>query len=502
MAVQSLTVRFLGDAKHLTREVSSLKKTLRFSAVAAGAAAATLAIGGIAKVLGESAGAAIEFEAEMSSVYSLMGGASQATRQRVAEDVRVIAKGFGIDIPTAARMAYDAISNGVSPDQLHEFTTAVGKTATGVGSSLDSIGKLFLVTKANFQDIAEADIGNVIANAVKYGAANGEQMAKNLGDILALSKGVGMSFGDAAMAYSALVGTSGAEGAKTQLGAVLSAITNKSTLFAKIGISADSVGRDGVIGTVRKLQAAIGRNPVKLNTFFADKEAKLGYQNLLNVLPLIAKGVQGIKFDKDTLALMFGEKTDNLRFQTAQLRSYWHDIGIQIGTQMVPSLKEAVEKLKGFADRKEDIAEIARLAGLFATAMVTAADAAARGFAGLARAGNWIGDIIMEPAESAVAKRNKIDKAVTKEDVSTGYLGRLKQMDIQLSRAYFGDAWNTTAYQKETNAAARGTERYRLFEETKNKIAMARTDAAMGEYGDIPALLKTIAENTRKVKAE
>jgi TP901 family phage tail tape measure protein len=500
MARQDLTVRFLGDSKPLRKEAAGLKKALAFGAVAAAAIVVAKALNGIYKGLKHSAKAAAQFEQEMSYVQSLMIGQSKTMKEEVNKQTREIAKEFGISIPQAAKLAGDAISNGINPEDMKDYATEVGKTAIAIGASLADTGKLFLKVKANFRDLEDSEIGNTIANAIKYGAANGGELAANLGDVLAIAKGIGVAMGDSAMAYSALVGTSGAEGAKTQLGELMAAISNDSQKFASIGITAEFIKSDGIMGVVKKLQGVINGSPIKLHKYLGTKNAKLGFQNLLSQMPLLKAGIAGIKFDKDTRDLMFGERTSTLTFQMNQLKAILNDIAIQVGSGMLTAIRDVVIEFRKLADSKEDIQAMAEAARDLAIVLGWCAKSAIKTVTALQKSKKSIwkrhGKVGAWVAEKLLADPNA-GKANTDKDVRVARMGLARKNIQEIDREYWGKRiWNKAG--KEEQA----TPKYQEYMQNRT-VHMQKYIKNTDNKNDFMAkqYLEIIAKNTEKVEA-
>ena len=171
--------------------------------VAAGAATAATALAGIA-IAGTRA--AIDFEAGMREVFTLLPQLSAESRDKMSADVQAFAAEAGVLPDEVVPALYQAISAGVPQDNVFEFLRVANAAAVGGVTDLETaVDGITSVVNAYGSDvISAAEASDLMFTAVKLGKTTFGELSASLFNVIPQASALGVEFGDVTAALAAM----------------------------------------------------------------------------------------------------------------------------------------------------------------------------------------------------------------------------------------------------------------------------------------------------------
>lgn len=326
--------------------------------------------------LGASAKAAIDFESSMADVAKV-AGFNQEQTQAFGLELRKMSRELPVSAAGLAAIAESGAQLGVAQDQLTDFTTITAKMGTAFSVSADvageSIAKLMNVYGLNLDGVESmGDAINQISNNTAASAAEIVEAATRIG-------GVTQTFGLTSTEASALAATfiqmgNAPEVASTAINSMLpllQAATGQTERFQdgleSVGISAEQMetmvadNATGAIDTLIKKLAELDprEQALAINQMFgAGADAR--------ALGTLANNAEAFS---ETLALVgneaafagsmqeeFAVRSATTANQIQLLKNNAVDMGIAIGSVMLPAINNVVETLGPMIERFSDFA--------------------------------------------------------------------------------------------------------------------------------------------------
>ena len=332
--------------KGLGKHVDALKGKLTLLGVAAAAAMGALAVASVKT--------AASFEKTMSESVALAGLLPEEV-DKVTAALLKLAPAMGKSPQELAEAFYFASSSGLDTAEALAFVTEGAKAAAaGLGETKTIVDATTSVMNAYALSADQAGrVTDTLVATVRAGKGEPEELAAAIGKVIPAASLMGVSFEEvgASMAVMTRSGMDAQESA-TALRGVLMALLNPGAEAAGVlkamGTSADEVRKAikerGLAGVLIEMMEATGGNVEAIADLIPNVRALTGalataaskpeeYAEVLDEL----KGALGITEEA------FAEATNTFAFKSAQVGAAFGVLKIQIGTALLPVLKDLAD---------------------------------------------------------------------------------------------------------------------------------------------------------------
>lgn len=146
------------------------------------------------------------FEKGMNEVFTLLPGISQDSMAEMTKQVKQFSKDFGALPEQVVPALYQALSAGVSKDNVFEFLEVTQKAAEGGVTQLKTaVDGISSVVNAYGSDvIGAAQASDLMFTAVRMGKTNFEQLSQSLFNVIPTASALGVQFGDVTAAMASM----------------------------------------------------------------------------------------------------------------------------------------------------------------------------------------------------------------------------------------------------------------------------------------------------------
>jgi len=293
MAQQDLRVNIKGDASGLTTALSSAQGKLKSfgskmssigSSLQTRLALPLLAIGGAATKM------AFDFDRSMTQIKSLVGVAGDEV-DAMGQKVKQMAIATGISSAEAADALFFITSAGLRGDEaMQTLEASLKAAAVGLGETKTIADLATSAMNAYGSDtLSASNATDILVAAVREGKLEASELAGAMGGVIPIASSMGVEFHEigAAMAGMSRTGTNAANAA-TQLNAILMSIqkptSEAESLLATMGMTftdiEKSVGKDGLIVTLKNLKGELEANNLRFKDLFPNVRAIKGLLDL------------------------------------------------------------------------------------------------------------------------------------------------------------------------------------------------------------------------------
>ena len=332
-----LTAGFSGAGSSATKFAGTLAKA---------GAAAGLAVAGVGVAAGKMA---MDFQAEMANVGTLLGKEGSGRVKELGEDIKRLAQETGKPLSDLSGGLYQTISAlGDSDDSMKILEIAAKGAAAGLADTNSVVDLLGATMKGYGTVNAEAaqKVSDLAFQTVKLGVTTMPELAATMGRVVPLASTLGVSMETLFGATATLTGVTGntAE-VTTQLRATMQALINPTdqmaALLTKTGFASGeaAIRSFGFQGTLDKLKEATGGNNQALAKAFGSVEA------LGAVLALT--GAQSASFTEKTQAMTnangasaeaFKIQQGSVKAMLDRLKQTLAVVMVNLGEQFLPML--------------------------------------------------------------------------------------------------------------------------------------------------------------------
>lgn len=200
-----IDVKILGDNRGLSQALGdSESKIGNFAANTAKIVAGAAVAAGAVVVKG--AFAAIDFDAEMREVFTLLPGITDDAMSSMSGSVKKFSTDFGVLPDKVVPSLYQALSAGVPQDNVFEFLEVAQKAAKGGVAELETaVDGISSVVNAYGSDILNAtEASDLMFTAVRLGKTDLDQLSSSLFNVTPTAAALGVGFGDVTAALATL----------------------------------------------------------------------------------------------------------------------------------------------------------------------------------------------------------------------------------------------------------------------------------------------------------
>ena len=366
----------------ISADAQQFYKTVKRVGAVAGQAAKYLAGLGVAGGV-FSVREALRFSKGMAEVRTILK-LSDAEFNRLKVDVRGVAKELGLSMPDAVAATYQAISSGVPKDNVIDFLRTAGKSAiagvTDVATAVDG-----LTTVMNSYGIEAKDaerVSDLMFTVVKDGKINFKELSDTIGRAAPMAKASGTAMEEMAAAVATLAKIEKPEQAITDLNAVMVEAATAGTPLLKFIAQFKGKTLSEIIGAGLNRRAAAGMailagNATVLATELDNMKTSTGATN-------------------DAFDIMGADAS----FAVSQLRTQIQDMGVAIGTELLPQVVELSQAFTAWLANKDNLDGIVGSVQNLADLMSRLREDASFVFGFLGKAGQGIANVTGNLEES------------------------------------------------------------------------------------------------------
>ncbi len=405
MATRTMKLVLAGDAKQLSRTLKTA--TGGIDKFAAGAQKAMRAAGvAIAAATAKGVRDFARFSKQVGEVGTLLGGPTSRAMDKLADDVRGVAKAFGQSTEQVSKAFYDSISAGVAnAETAAGFASTAAKFATaGATDIATGVDALTSAMNAFKVDVADADkVSDTFFATVRAGKTTVPELAASFSQAGPVAAQLGLDLEELLgwVAQLTLSGTPTAQ-AMTQVRAALVALQKPSTILAKefkkqAGTTFPEyikAGGDlqGALKIVEQASASSGKSLVEMTGRVEGAQALMAVTG--PEAAGFAKTLDSVRDSAGASAQAFDVMRQSADFRWNRLRAEANDLSLELGQSLTPALLELAEELLPLArDLLPDVVTVMRAAAAITSSVVIPA------FRGLA----WLLDSDLAPGLLAAA---------------------------------------------------------------------------------------------------
>lgn len=372
-------------AQQMARETQSVADRVRNLAQEMSQLGSQMSIGltlPLTALTGFATKAAVDFESAMAKVWTI----ADMTRGELGAVASQI-EDMSTTIPQSAKQLaeglYDAIGSGITDVAEAMQVLEVAAKAGQAGVTSTAVAMDALTSTINAYGMAASDasqLADVMFRAMDRGKLTFEEIAGNLGQVISTAAVAGVQFEEVAAAFATLTkGGVGAAEAATAINQTILSIIQPSQQAAQyaeqlgIEFNAAALEAKGLSGVLEDVYRATGGNIEAMTTLFSNVRALKG------ALGLTRNDMQDYTEDLEAMATASGaaERAFEKQMQTTAaqmqlLRNEVANLGRSLGSELLPMLNSAVERIKPLVQAFTDLPDgVQRAIVVFATVTAT-----------------------------------------------------------------------------------------------------------------------------------
>lgn len=341
--------KFTGYVKAHSDQIKKAGKTLTL-------------LGGIATAaFAVSVKSAAKFEEELANVSTMLDKSAMKILPKYRDGLQDLSMEFGEATDTLSKGLYDILSASIDPAKALDVLAVSAKAAsaglTDTGTAADAI-----TTVINSYGLAAEDAGMVsdkLFAIVKRGKTTFGELAPAIGRVAATAAKSGLSFDElgATIATCTRSGINTRE-TMTSIAGVLKAFLKPQTDAAKLawdefGIKMDTTTLKtiGLTGVMKKLENATAE---QLATIFGNIRGLKGMMAALGDAEGYAKDYALMLNAAGLTQEAFEKQSATLSFQLKQLKQTFNVVKVEIGTALVPTIKELTKWVMAIVVKARD----------------------------------------------------------------------------------------------------------------------------------------------------
>ncbi len=350
-----LKAKLSGARGSLVEVLGAGLKELAPAALVGGTVAAGVAVAKFAK---DSISASINLESQMNKVFTMMPGASRQAMEKMTTDVRELSKKYGSTTNDMSEAMYQALSAGVSTDNVKGFLEVAQKGAvagvTDVTTAVDGLSSV--VNAWGEKNISAAQASDLMFMAVKNGKTTFDEMAHSVAQVSPIASSLGVSFSD----VSASVATLTAKGTPTaavmtQMKAAFSEFSKSSSDASKEFKKAtgssfqEFIAKGGNLQTaMQALEAHSKKTGKNINEFFGSVEAgSFALAVTGENAEAFAKNMNDMKNAQGSTDMAFAQMDKGLGATLKKLKAQFNDVMLGLGGAIAPVLASIGQAVLG-----------------------------------------------------------------------------------------------------------------------------------------------------------
>lgn len=308
-----------------------------------------------------------DFELSMRKVTSLLGTDAAAAFQPLSDGVLELSKRIGVDAVGATNALYEAISAGIPKDNALEFLEVASKAAiAGVTSTKVAVDGMTSAMNAFGLKSSEAQkLADAMFQAVNIGKFSFEQLSAAMGIASGTAAQLKVSYQEVLAAAATITkqGFSVSE-AMTMIQSAMTALIKPTAqmneLIKRTGAESGTalIGMKGLEGSLNALATAADGDLTTIAKAFGRLE---GTKALLALTgknaQMAAEDLKGVTNSLGAAGLAFDEIDKSFSRQMDRFNTNLKDIGIQLGTALLPVGQQILEAMKPVVSAIGDVVQ-------------------------------------------------------------------------------------------------------------------------------------------------
>jgi phage tail tape measure protein, TP901 family len=230
-----------------------------------------------------------EFEKGMNAIFTLLPKKSAEAEKAMGTRVRNMAKTYGIEMADATDAVYNALSAGVSEDNVFKFVeTGVKASKAGMASLSDATATLNTIMNNYRNDNLDVmNVSDLLFATIKKGVTSFPELASSIGDVLPTTAAANVSFQQVAATMATLTATMGkgsTSKAGTSMRAMFEELNNSGSKTYKMfkqlngGVDFKTFMKNGgnvsdALGMIEKKAQSTGKTVADMFTSVESKKA-------------------------------------------------------------------------------------------------------------------------------------------------------------------------------------------------------------------------------------
>lgn len=354
--------------KKVARKLSEIKDNKVINFAVKGAEKAVKAVGkaaiigtaaALTAVTAAGAGAvvsAVNFQAQMQNVGTLLDGDVNAKLQAMGDDLKKVSLQTGAATSDLTAGLYDVVSAfGESAESVKQLEIASKAAKAGNATTSDSVALLSAVTKGYGDTSAAAmqKASDLAFQTVKLGQTTFPELAASLGQVVPLASTLAVTQEELFGAMATLTGvTGGTAEVTTQLKATMQSFLSPSgemeKALKKMGYAsgAAALEEEGLGGILDKLKESVNGDQVAFANLFSSVEAKNAVLALTGAqAENFASKTEQMKDAAGAADRAFKTQTSSVKEMAGRLKNAGQVMLTSLGERTLPYLTAGLEKL-------------------------------------------------------------------------------------------------------------------------------------------------------------
>lgn len=299
---------------------------------------------------------AIDFQAQMKNVGTLLDGDVNAKLEKYSSQLMKVSNDTGIASSDLTDGLYQVVSAfGESAENVKQLEIAAKAAKAGNATTTDSVNLLSSVTKAYGDTSAEAmqKASDLAFMTVKLGQTSFPELAASMGGAIAMGSQLGVSQEALYGVMATLTGVTGntAE-VSTQLEGVLAAFLSPTDSLSKalkqMGYSsgAAALEAEGLEGVITKLKDQVGGSSLDLANLFSDKSAKQAVLGLTGDLAdTWHEKTEAMVQASGATETAFATQQGSVKAMAQKIKNFGQNMLTSVGEKALPYIEGALQKL-------------------------------------------------------------------------------------------------------------------------------------------------------------
>lgn len=316
----------------------------------------TVPITAAAGALGLMTNQAVTFEDNMSRVFTMLPGISETAMNDMSDNVLALSAKYGIFTDEIAPALYDALSAGISQDNVFTFMETASQASIGGVVDLNTVVKgLSQVVNAYGKDVITVQrASDVMFKAAAFGATTFEEMSQSLYKVNPVAAALGVRFEDVAGSLAAIT----MQGIPTTVAA-----TQLERMFIELGDTTQQAGKkfqelSGTTfkqfiangGTLQQALKLIEQDAAKtgqsFNAYFSSSEAAAAVTELVGKnSATTAKAIEDMNNAEGAAAAAYEQMGATAKQSLNEMKTSFAAVTTEIGNAFLPMLKDIVVPL-------------------------------------------------------------------------------------------------------------------------------------------------------------
>ncbi|MDE5698169.1 MAG: phage tail tape measure protein [Lachnospiraceae bacterium] len=299
---------------------------------------------------------AIDFQAQMKNVGTLLDGDVNAKLEKYSSQLMKVSNDTGIASSDLTDGLYQVVSAfGESAENVKQLEIAAKAAKAGNATTTDSVNLLSSVTKAYGDTSAEAmqKASDLAFMTVKLGQTSFPELAASMGGAIAMGSQLGVSQEALYGVMATLTGVTGntAE-VSTQLEGVLAGFLSPTDSLSKalkqMGYSsgAAALEAEGLEGVITKLKDQVGGSSLDLANLFSDKSAKQAVLGLTGDLAdTWHEKTEAMVQASGATETAFATQQGSVKAMAQKVKNFGQNMLTSVGEKALPYIEGALQKL-------------------------------------------------------------------------------------------------------------------------------------------------------------